>query len=259
MRMRIVNLFDPKSVAGPALDVYDVRLTGQKATPIATNVAYGSASAYFIPHVPSGSLAQPIVEIYALPAGADPVADKADVQGIGGAQDDGSHPQISWVLTADSGNALGTGPLAGLSFSPRVEKGDSQGTKAPVAPPAPAGQGEILVDTTSLAGANGGLYLMIDNSCVPPLNGDPKTKGVPYLFNGDIEGISTSYSIFPTTPGPHQVSVVAWTQSSEPTCTQLTARQGTTSIDVTAGNQVEAYVHGTSLTDLHLAIAPLVQ
>ena len=35
------------------------------------------------------------------------------------------------------------------------------------------------------------------------------------------------------------------------------ARQGTVSVDVAAGQQVEAYVYGTSATDLHLALAPL--
>jgi hypothetical protein len=259
MSMRVVNLFDPKAVAGPALDIYDVQLNGQQATPVATNVAYGSASAYFTPHVPANAFGQPTVELFALPAGEDPVADKADAQGIGGAEDDGSHPQITWVLTADTGSAFGTGPLAGLSFSSRIEKGDSNGDKSPVAPPAPSGQGEILVDTSALSSANGALYLMIDDSCTPPTNGDSNMPGVPYLSTGAIDGNSTSFSIFPTAPGTHQVSVVSWTQSTTPTCAQLTARQGATSIDVTAGQQVETYVYGTSLTDLHLAVAPLTQ
>jgi hypothetical protein len=259
MSMRIVNLFDPKGAAGPALDVYDVQLTGQKATPVATNVAYGSVSAYFTPHVPANAFGQPVTELFALPAGEDPVTQMSDAVGIGGAQDDGSHPQITWVLTADTGNAFGTGPLSGLSFSSRVEKGDSNGDKAPVAPPAPSGQGEILVDTSQLSNENGELYLMIDDSCTPPINGDTSDPGVPYLSNGDIDGISTSYSIFPVSPGTHQVSVVSWTESTTPTCAELTAKQGSTSIDVTAGQQVETYVYGTSLTDLHLADAPLAQ
>jgi hypothetical protein len=42
---------------------------------------------------------------------------------------------------------------------------------------------------------------------------------------------------------------------NSPTCAQLTQKQGTTSVDIAAGQQVEAYVYGTSSTDLHLAAA----
>jgi hypothetical protein len=42
-----------------------------------------------------------------------------------------------------------------------------------------------------------------------------------------------------------------------PTCAQLKRKQGTTSISIAAGEQVEAYVYGTSVTDLHLATAPI--
>jgi hypothetical protein len=83
MRMRVVNLFAPNKATGPALDIYDAQLNGQKATPVATNVAYGSVSAYFAPHQEPNSS---VVQLYALPAGEDPVAKKADAQNMGGAR-----------------------------------------------------------------------------------------------------------------------------------------------------------------------------
>jgi hypothetical protein len=254
--MRVVNLFSRKKAAGPALDIYDVQLTGQKAIPVATNVGYGAVSAYFTPHLEPNSSS--IVQLYALPAGEDPVADISDAQYIGGAQDDGSHPQITWVLTADTGTTL-TGPLAGLSFSSKVEKGTNNGGKAPVAPPAPSGDGEIMADTAAVSGTNAELFLLIDGSCDPALNGDTALGHVPYIFSVDGKAPVSSFALFATAPGSHQVSVVSWTELTVPTCAQLSARQGTTSVDVTDGEQIEAYVYGTSDTDLHLALAPVKQ
>jgi hypothetical protein len=256
--MRVVNLYDPDNVAGPALDIYDVQLTGQKATPVATNVAYGSASAYFTPQEPTNDIGSPIVQLYALPTGEDPTTKFADATGVGGAGDDGSHAQITELLEADNGGVALPGALSRLGFSDRVEKGDDgNGGKAPVAPAAPAGQGEILVDTTSLSGVNDILFLMIDDSCAPPLNGDPNATGVPEIFAAATGSIQSSYAIFPTSAGTHQVSVVDWPQGASATCAQLTAKQGTTSVTVAAGQQIEAYVYGTSATDLHLALAPI--
>ncbi|MEO6821232.1 MAG: hypothetical protein ABI468_01655 [Candidatus Nanopelagicales bacterium] len=255
MSIRVVNLFDPKNVAGPALDVYDVQLTGQAVTPIVTNLAYGAVSAYFTPQVQSSSS---VVELYVLPAGEDPVAKMADAQSIGGAQDDGSHPQLTWVLTADTGESIG-GPLAGLSFSTRVEKGTDNGSTAPVAPPPPAGEGEILLDTTAVFGIHAGFYLMIDASCDPPLNGDKQEGHVPYAFAVDGAAPISSFAVFATSPGTHQASIVGWTSLDSPTCAQLTAKQGTTSVQVGAGQQIEAYLYGTSAKDLHIAFAPIQQ
>jgi hypothetical protein len=256
-RMRIVNLFAPKGKPTLALDIYDVQLTGQKATPIAAKVAYGSASPYFSPRVEPNTS---IVQLYALPAGADPVADKADAKNMGGAQDDGSHPQITWRLTADQNDAEEMpGPLAGLSFSDIVEKGTDNGAKAPVAPAAPSGQGELLADTSAILDPNLGVYLMIDDSCAPALNGVTSQGQVPYVFAVDGKAPVSNFALFATAPGSHQVSVVSWPSGTPPTCAQLTAKQGATSVEVTAGQQVEAYIYGTSTTDLHIALAPIQQ
>jgi hypothetical protein len=256
MSMRVVNLFDPKQAAGPALDIYDVQLTGQKATPIAADLAYGSVSPYFAPHAEDGSVR---VQLYALPAGEDPVTDQADAQNMGGADDDGSHPQITWVLTADTGSTLGNGPLAGLSFSSKVEKGTNNGSTAPLAPAPPSGEGELMVDTAALIGTGDLFYLMVDDSCDPALNGDASQGQVPKIFAVDGKAPVSGLALFATAPGTHQVSVVAWTDSTPPTCAQLTTKQGATSLDVTDGQQIETYLYGTSDTDLHLALAPIRQ
>ncbi len=260
--IRVVNLYAPIAgesgppAPGPALDIYDVQLTGQAASPVATNVAYGSASPYFLVHEPANGFGHPAVETYALPTGEDPMTKKAEAKGIG-VVDDGSYAQITWVLTADNGGLALGGALGRLSFADRVEKGDDgNGTKAPVAPVPAAGQGEIMVDASAVNGLNLSLYLLIDHSCAPPINGDPSVKGLPYVYNGTIAGANTSFAIFTTTPGTHQVSVVN-ASGTQPTCAQLTAKQGSTTVDVAAGQQVEVYVYGTSAKDLHLALAPM--
>ena len=178
---------------------------------------------------------------------------------IGGVQDDGSHPQITMVFTADTGSDPTTAPLEGLSFSSEVEKGDFNGSKAPLAPAPPSGQGELLLDTAPVQDLNLGLYLINGSSCAPPINGDTQVKGVPYIFAADDSPIKSSFPLFPTSAGTHQVAVVSWSSSVQPTCAQLTAKQGATSIDVTVGQQILVFVYGTSATDLHLASAPIKQ
>ena len=261
--VRFANFFiGGKGKPGPGLDVYDVP-TGQAAKPLLTDVAYGTVSAYVHPHlVPNSLPGQAIANLYVLPTGEDPVADKADAQSIGAVADDGSHPQLTVLLLPQGGGILGSEPLSGLSFTSRVEKGDFNGSKAPVAPPPPSGRGEILVDDSPATGydmGNLGMYLMNDSSCAPPANGDPSIPGLPYIFNSASSKIVSGFAVFPTAPGTHQVSVVPWSSSVTPTCAQLTHKQGTISIDVAAGQQVEAYVYGTSPTDLHLAAAAIQQ
>jgi hypothetical protein len=125
-------------------------------------------SAYVHPRTPANSLpGQVIATFYALPAGEDPVASKADDQGMGGVQDDGSHPQITLLLESSGDSSPGSAPLAGLGVSTQVEKGDDNGSKGPAAPAPPAGQGEILVGTgpvTSLQTGSLGLYLISGSS-----------------------------------------------------------------------------------------------
>lgn len=259
MNVRFANFFSSKGKAGPALDIYDTPI-GQAATPLLTNVAYGAVSDYVHPKVIQSAVSNAaIATMYALPTGEDPVAKMADAQGIGGVQDDGSHPQITMVFTADTGSTIGSEPLEGLSFTSLVEKGDFNGTKAPLAPVPPSGQGELLLDTAPVQDLNLGLYLINGSSCTPPINGDTDVKGVPYIFASDSSPIKSAYPLFPTAAGTHQVSVVSWTSSTQPACAQLTAKQGTTSIDVAAGQQVLVFVYGTSGTDLHLASAAIKQ
>jgi hypothetical protein len=259
--VRVANLFAPKGAPGPALDIYDVQLNalnGAPATPIISNVAFGTVSTYAHPHLIT-SVGQKIVEIQALPAGENPDTQSADASSIGGLIDDGSHGQITFVLSADPSGGIGTGPLAGMSTSQRVESGDDgQGGKGPAAPPPAAGSAELLADD-SLVPQTGStaVYLMIDDSCAPPLNGDPSVKGVPFVFAADGVSPKSGFAVFQTTPGTHQISVVSWTSSTPPTCAQLTARQAATSVTVSAGQQTLVFIYGSTLTDLHLALGPV--
>lgn len=255
--IRIVNLFGPKGSPGPALDVYDVPLHGSAATPILANVAYGTASAYAHPHVLT-SVGQKVIELEVMPAGESPTTQSSDATAIGGLIDDGSGAQITFRLNADT-DAIGQGPLAGMSISQFVEKGDDgQGGTGPVAPAPDAGTAQLLADD-SLVPADGhtSVYLMIDGSCAPPANGDPNVKGVPEIFAADGVAPESAFAVFPTAPGTHQISVVPWGTGTPPTCAQLTAKQAATSVDVQAGQQVLLFVYGPDFDHLGIAQAPV--
>jgi hypothetical protein len=263
MSFRIVNLYvTGTSQPGPALDIYDVQLSGQSAKPILTNVAYGAFSAYVHPHTAPDSFSK-ISYLEAMPAGEDPVANKADATSIGVMQDDGSHPQETILLADDMGGARLPGPLASLSSSTFVEKGDdADGGKPPVLPAPPAGDGQLLASTAVMDDQRlhgNGWYLMIDDSCNEPLNHDPNSTGLPEIFAvaSATATASTGFALFPVTAATHQVGVVTWADAMTPTCAQLTPKQGTVSVDVTAGQNSQVFVYGTSLTDLHVAVGPI--
>jgi hypothetical protein len=260
--IRVANFYAPKGQPGPALDIYDTQLTGVAATPILSGVGYGTVSAYVHPHL-LGTFPQKTVELFALPAGENPATSTAndDSKEIGGLIDDGSNPVMTILVSADTGGVQLPGVLSGLSDSERMEAGDDgQGGKGPAAPTPPSGMGELLVDSTvTPQTGSSGLYLMVDSSCTPPINGDPNVKGVPYIFAADSSTLKSQFALFPTAPGVHQVSVVSWTSSTEPTCHQLTKRQSPTSVTVTAGQQDMVFVFGPTLSDLHVVAAPIQQ
>jgi hypothetical protein len=98
---------------------------------------------------------------------------------------------------------------------------------------------------------------MIDAACDEPLNHDPNSTGVPEIFATSSTTYNTPFALFPTSAGTHQVSVVYSGSGVAPTCAQLTAKQGATSVDVAAGQESLVFVYGTSPTDLHLAVGPV--
>jgi hypothetical protein len=251
--LRFVNLYTTSSKqAGPALDIYDTQ-EGVAAKPLISDLGYGAVSSYVHPHATNG-----VSQFYAIPTGEDPVAKQTDAKGLGGVQDDGSHPQESIRLTGDS-DSLEAGPLAGLSFSTFVEKGSDNGSKAPVAPAPPTGQGEILVDASAFSGLTPSTlnYLLIDTSCAPPLNGDPNVKDAPQIFAADGQAPVSNFALFATTAGAHQVSVDIEQSGVTPTCASLTTKQSTSTVNVAAGQQILAFLYGTSPTDAHIVFAPI--
>jgi hypothetical protein len=228
---------------------------GRAAEPLLAAIARGSFSAYVHPHENGG-----IVQLYVLPAGEDPVANRVDVRGVAGYQDDGSNLQETLILASEGkggSGCLATGPICELDVSSVVEKGDdANGGTGPVAPPPPAGQAELLVSTHVVDDENvrASYYFFVDASCAPPINGDASQEpGLPYVF----ATTGPSQSVFPTAPGSHQISVVANSDSSLPTCAALTLKQGQTSVMLDAATQSLVYIYGTSLTDLQLAVGPI--
>lgn len=260
MSVRFANLYSQGGKPGPAIDIYDTPQY-QAGTPILTGLAYGAVSDYVTAHIPANSLT-PVAVFYALPAGEDPVADSKDAVGIGGLQDDGSHPQETFVLEPSSDtNEPGGAPLEGISNTQRIEAGTDGNTSGPAAPSPPAGQAQLLVDTTATGDLldTFGVYLLGDGSCAPPINGDPGEPGVPRAFAGYLHGKSMEFAVFDVAPGAHNLSLSVWRSSTPPTCKQLKATSAPTSVDVQAGQQIEVYGYGTSLRDLHLVAAPITQ
>lgn len=254
--LRYVDLFTHGGLPGGAIDVYDTP-QGQAATPLIKNLAYATVSAYVHPHEVGGNVSQ----FYALPTGEDPVKQAADAQGLGGLQDTGSHPQLTYLLSGEP-NSLGTGPLSGLSISTFVEKGDDgNGSKGPVAPAAASGQAEILADAGQVATTDSVTfeYLFIDSSCAPPLNSGGIATTTPEIAAADGADPKSSFAVFATSPGAHQVSLAGWHTSTPPTCAQLTPHQAQTSLTLQAGEQVLAFVYGSGAADLHVVLAPIQQ
>ncbi|MEO8887768.1 MAG: hypothetical protein ABI429_00480 [Jatrophihabitantaceae bacterium] len=258
-------MYAPGGKPGPAVDIYDVQLNelnGAKATPLLTNVAYGTVSKYVHPHLPPGVLYTKAVQLEALPAGENPNTQSGDATSVGDLIDDGSNAEVTEILSAASGPLPGqsaTSLVGAVGVSQRIERGDDgQGGKGPAAPTPPGGQAELLVDDTLAPQTGGtGYFLMVDRSCAPPLNGDPNAKGLPEIFAAASGSPMSSFSLFATSPGTHQVSVIAWTSGQAPTCAQLTDLQAKTSVTVTAGQQLELYVYGNAPTSMHITTAPV--
>ncbi len=269
--VRVANLYmtDDKK-PGPALDIYDVPLNGQAATPILKDVAYGTFSDYVHPHFTT-DFSKDSIALEALPSGSDPTTDGSEAVMLTGRQDDGSHPQLTLLLVTGGDGEDTSNPLDALDTTTYVEKGDIAGgsglvpgnNAGPAAPAPPSGQDELLASTEVLK-ANGvpgdDYYLFVDSSCTAPLNGDPNSPGLPEIFASNPNGDApTNFAEFPAAAGTHQVSVVATTSFDTPTCASLTAKTGTTSATLTAGQQTLAFVYGTSLSDLHIALGPIQQ
>ena len=80
---------------------------------------------------------------------------------------------------------------------------------------------------------------------------------MPEVFAASCATYYPSFALFPASDGSHQVCVVYLDSGEAPACAQLTAKQGTRSVDVAAGQQSLVFVYRTSVTDLHLAVGPI--
>jgi hypothetical protein len=265
LNLRIANFISQVGTAGPALDIYGDALNpptpgGAAPQPLFSNVAFGTVSAYFHPHVPADG---GYIHLYALKTGQDPVNDKADAGSFFVGTNDNAQATI--VLTYDGQGPLSSAPplsaIGSISFSSFLEKGGGTsfgGDTAPLAPPPPAGDGMFLAADHDIPGnLSGTNFLMIDDSCAPPLNGLTNEPGLPRIFNSSSATVQSAFALFPASAGSHQVSVVSNDTSTLPTCQGLTPKQGTTTVQLTAGEEALTFVYGTSATDLHLAIAPI--
>lgn len=265
LNLRFANLMAGKGVAAPAVDIYDDGLkdsTGAvvaTAKPLVANLAYGAVSTYVHPGLPSGGAP---IRFYEMPAGSTPIASGAQAPQFGVAID--GDDQATLILAWDSSDppsATSLLSVGNIGFASVVEKGDGAAFNANPGPPAPspaAGQALLLASTSYLPqGLNNLFYLMIDDSCAPPLNGDPNEPGVPMIFAASGATPKSNFALFAASTGTHHVAVVSEPQGPTPTCKNLTARQGEQTVTLTAGEEAYAWVYGTSATDLHVAVAPL--
>lgn len=264
--IRVANMFSSSRTPGGPLDIYDVQLNDPNAktkpVPIISNVAYGAFSDYVHPHI-LGTLTKAI-ELEALPAGSDPVADGSQAQGIGGLIDDGSGAQATIELEGPSDtDTLLPGPLAGLAVSMIMEKGDDgQGGKGPAAPPVTDSGAQILASygpAQQMIPGAGGYFLFIDSSCAPPLNGDPNDKTLPDIFAADGVAPVSSFAVFATTAAAHHLTVAFDNSGTLPKCSALGPKQGDADVTLAAGQQALALVYGTKNTDLHIAVGVIQQ
>jgi hypothetical protein len=264
--LRVANMFSSSRTPGGPLDIYDVQLnnpnTTTKPVPIISAVAYGAFSDYVHPHI-IGSFTKTI-QLEALPAGDDPVADGAQAQGIGGMIDDGSGAQATLELQGPGpSDTLLDGPLAGLSFTTVMEKGDDgQGGKGPAAPAVTGSSPEILASAgpaeNMFAGAHS-YYLFVDSSCAPPLNGDSDIKGLPYIFATSGGTPASSFAVFATTAGAHHLTVVTNNDSTLPKCSDLAPRQGGADVTLAPGQQALAFAYGPKPTEMNVAVGAIQQ
>ena len=263
--LRFANFIAAKGAAAPAVDIYDDSLknsTGAvvaSAKPLVANLAYGAISSYVHPELPAGG--SPL-HFYEMPAGSRPASSGAQAPQFAVAVD--GDDQATLILTWDSSDPpTATSLLAygGIGFASVVEKGDGAAFNANPGPPAPppaAGQALLLASTNYLPqGVNDLSYLLIDDSCAAPLNGDPNEPGVPYIFAADGATPKSAFALFAVSAGTHHVAVASEPQGPTPTCKDLTARQDDQTVTLTAGEEAYAWVYGTSATDAHVAIAPL--
>lgn len=260
INVRYANFFVHKHAAGPAIDLYEGQ-TGAKGALLVRDLAYGTISSYVHPHlVPNQVVSSQgliTLPIYAVPTGEDPLKAPNDVHGLSALIDDGSHPQMTMVLQGEK-DTIESGPLGGLSFSDRLEKGKFNGTNTPDIPP--AGTTEILADATSVTAYPnliGAAYLMVDSDCKAPANGDSAEPDLPAIFPAEGGVPKSTFAVFPEQTGAHQIAVATTDISDNLTCAKLTQRQGQASTTLTDGQQIEAYVYGPSATDLHVAFAPV--
>jgi hypothetical protein len=265
LNLRIANFMSQTGTAGPALDIYDDALTaaqsgGPTPVPLISNLAFGAVSAYFHPHVPADG---GYIHLLALKAGQDPIKDAADAGAFFVGANDVA--QVTVVLTYDGQEPLSSAPplsaIDSISFNMILEKGGGAtfngATASPPAIPS-AGDGMFLARDSDVPGNLSGTdYLMIDDSCTAPLNGDPNRPGVPLIFSASSAAIQSEFALFPASAGSHQVSVVSFDTGTAPTCADLTPKQGTMTVQLTAGEEALTFVYGTGPTDLHLAIAPI--
>lgn len=251
--VRVANAFLPKGKStGLAIDIYD-DMAGYPVQPSVSGrpriagIPYGTISDYVIPDTRFADA--PLVQLVALPAGSPPT-DTADAQTIWGGYDEDSELQVTVLLTADA--PMGSfGPLNLLSYREYVEKGVDQGNNmvGPLAPAPPAGEGAFLVELRPIGlsplDSTTSYSFLVDDSCPQALPFDYRTN--PYGFQ-----------VFPLPPSVHKLAVAGWNGSAMPPCEKLLGnQQGASTVTLAQGQQIIAFVYGSSMTDLHLMLGPL--
>jgi hypothetical protein len=222
-KIRIANLITVNGKPGPALDAYDSNKPASTDTALVKNLQYGQVSDYVTPH--GEGAGAPTSNLYLFPAGTltpSQLFNGSNLDNSGFQDGD----QMTVMLFASS-----SGEAGGPASIDIAEAGSRVNTY--VVPNPPAGQGLLIVrDADAQTEGAPGHFLLVDGTCPSPVG---QTGDTPVVLGSSSFGL---------TPGSHTLTVATSPQGQGLTTCTGKAASGKTTVTVTAGQRVEAFVYG---------------
>ncbi len=224
-KIRIANLIALNGQPGPAMDFYDVLHPTAADTPVIKDLQYGEISDYVTPRAPTAGAPS---NLYIYPAGSLTKTDLLSGSNISpSGYVDGDQLTTAIIASSFSVASFGEAQIteAGPNVSPAADLS------------APAGKGVLLTETTA-SGDSSTLplqFLLVDTAC-------PLAKG------SDIPtslGSGEPPTVLPVSPGHLTLGVVTSPPGRGLTsCDGKAASGTTTTVDVSANQQIDVFVYG---------------
>jgi hypothetical protein len=222
-KIRVANLLTVNGAPGPAMDLYDIYRPKPGDAPLIKDLKYGEISGYVSPHAPSPDVK--FSNLYMYPAGTLTTTDLlsgSNLSQVGYQEGD----QLTLAIIPSD-----------LAFAELqiTEAGPNMPPTAGITPP--SGKGVLLVESAA-TGDSSTLplqFLMVDTAC-------PLSTGSTIPASIATGEPST---VLPVAPGHHTLGVV----TSPPgrglvNCNGKTPSGTTTTVDVSAGEQIDTFVYG---------------